>query len=399
MKTLKELCESILDSTKKKVSKVGKIVAAERKAFMQRLENISRGWIKYVDDQTYQDILDYTDEIPSEEKKGKRWEYFIPNENSNFKPVAVSYAHFVRRTPTCKEFCGTTESAIDKRLKKAIKNRSGVYDKLLLGGSGILLRYFMLIYEQVDEPTGSGWISESEYVYKEDYILYSINPTTRQWCYGCPANAIPNEMKIGNSRVVREWVKLSNSIVGATEKDGVLCAYLDDNVFTVASKYIKNADVEEYKKTKSDWIKIFRTRPGYGTPYGYVYMNRKTLQYITQEDIENSSLPDYSNTKLGMTITADEFDRRFKRTGVNKDAIFSSRKALMEEIYATGAPIYCNESYYVHESKYHRVIKVGNTFQCNGCKGWEDWRECHYYSEYVDKNGNKAWMMTGGRYD
>lgn len=99
------------------------------------------------------------------------------------------------------------------------------------------------------------------------------------------------------------------------------------------------------------------------------------------------------------TISATEFAQRFKRTGVRKSEIFSGRKALMEEIYATGAPIYCDQSYYAHCSEYYLVEKVEDHFECGIYKKFEDWRECHYYSEFIDADGNKAWLMTGGRYD
>lgn len=99
------------------------------------------------------------------------------------------------------------------------------------------------------------------------------------------------------------------------------------------------------------------------------------------------------------TISATEFAKRFKRTGVTRDAIFGSRKALMEEIYATGFPIYCDQSYYSHSSEFNLVVKVGDHFECDRYNKFEDWRDCHYYSECVDAEGNKAWLMTGGRYD
>ena len=90
---------------------------------------------------------------------------------------------------------------------------------------------------------------------------------------------------------------------------------------------------------------------------------------------------------------------KFKRTGVRRDAIFGSRKALMEEIYATGVPIYCDQSYYVHETKVDLVVKVGDHFECAGYKTFENWRDCHYYSECEAPDGRKIWLMTGGRYD
>ena len=99
------------------------------------------------------------------------------------------------------------------------------------------------------------------------------------------------------------------------------------------------------------------------------------------------------------TISAIEFSRRFKRTGVRRNAIFQERKALMEEIYATGHPIYCDQSYYAHSSSYDLVEKVGDHFECSCYKTFEEWRDCHYYSECIDEEGNKVWLMTGGRYD
>ena len=99
------------------------------------------------------------------------------------------------------------------------------------------------------------------------------------------------------------------------------------------------------------------------------------------------------------TIPAAEFYAKFKRTGNHRDAIFGDRKALMDELYATGVPIYCDQSYYAHSQTLYPVVKVGDHYECEVYKKFEDWRDCHYYSEYVDPNGNKIWLMTGGRYD
>jgi len=98
-------------------------------------------------------------------------------------------------------------------------------------------------------------------------------------------------------------------------------------------------------------------------------------------------------------LFADFLARFNKRTGVRKDAIFGGRKALMEEIYATGDPIYCDQSYYAHFDHLYPVRKEGEHFVCDGYTAFEDWRDCHCYTEYEDADGNKAWLMTGGRYD
>lgn len=97
-------------------------------------------------------------------------------------------------------------------------------------------------------------------------------------------------------------------------------------------------------------------------------------------------------------MSFDEFESKYKRAGVTKSAIFSERKPLMEELYASGAPIWCDQSYYARASKLDRVKKVEDHFECNVYKSFESWRDCHYYTEYQDKDGNKVWVMTGGRY-
>lgn len=94
-----------------------------------------------------------------------------------------------------------------------------------------------------------------------------------------------------------------------------------------------------------------------------------------------------------------EIAARFTRTGVRRTAIFSERKALMEELYATGIPIYCDQSYYVHCQNVDLVEKVGEHFKCEVYTTFENWRDCHYYSLCEDADGNKIWLMTGGRYD
>lgn len=98
-------------------------------------------------------------------------------------------------------------------------------------------------------------------------------------------------------------------------------------------------------------------------------------------------------------ISKQEFHAKYHRTDVHKDAIFGGRKTLMEEIYVTGAPIYCDQSYYAHYDTLDRVKRIGEHFECEMYKNFEEWRDCHYYTLYVDNDGNAAWLMHGGRYD
>ena len=103
--------------------------------------------------------------------------------------------------------------------------------------------------------------------------------------------------------------------------------------------------------------------------------------------------------ELTKKISSLEFHRLYKHAGEGRHAIFTGRKPLMEELYASGIPIYCDQSYYVHENKVDLVEKLGEHFKCDVYKTFEDWRDCHYYSLLEDANGNQIWLMTGGRYD
>ena len=102
---------------------------------------------------------------------------------------------------------------------------------------------------------------------------------------------------------------------------------------------------------------------------------------------------------MNQTMSIAEFNAKYKRTGVTRSAIFSERKPLMEELYATGVPIWCDQTYYAYATNLDLVKKVDDHFECAGYTEFEFWRDCHYYNEYQDENGNKAWVMTGGRYD
>lgn len=119
------------------------------------------------------------------------------------------------------------------------------------------------------------------------------------------------------------------------------------------------------------------------------------FEKMAKEKTEKTAM----NMETPLKISSLEFHRNFKHTGTHKHAIFTGRKPLMEEIYATGIPIYCDQSYYVQHQELDLVRKVGDHFECDDYKHFEEWRDCQYYSLWEDAQGNRIWLMTGGRYD
>lgn len=76
---------------------------------------------------------------------------------------------------------------------------------------------------------------------------------------------------------------------------------------------------------------------------------------------------------------------------------FNGRKELLEKHF-NEAPIYLNESYYVHDDVWPRVKRNGDDFKASYYTKLSDWRDCHYYTLY-EYEGNKFFVMSGGRYD
>lgn len=102
--------------------------------------------------------------------------------------------------------------------------------------------------------------------------------------------------------------------------------------------------------------------------------------------------------ELGDKISRDDFFKMFKSTGETREASFGDRKALMDELYDSGK-IFCDQSYYAHENTFYQVKKVNGDYVCSMYKHFDQWRDCHYYTKYVDSDKNVVWLMTGGRMD
>ena len=128
--------------------------------------------------------------------------------------------------------------------------------------------------------------------------------------------------------------------------------------------------------------------------------------------IKPADLPTISNPAPGMrtskpkskpfeftdTISKSDFLKAFKPTGEKRKAIFDDRKALMDELFDSGE-IYCDQSYYTQDSTLYRVKKLNGDYICSVYKHFDEWRDCHYYTKYVNDDGDVVWLMTGGKYD
>lgn len=81
--------------------------------------------------------------------------------------------------------------------------------------------------------------------------------------------------------------------------------------------------------------------------------------------------------------------------GSRRSAIFGEKKALLVKILQQGSPVYQDTFYYGHteESDHFKEVTVDDIDNISG------WRDRHYYTLYTDKQGNSAWILSGGRYD
>jgi hypothetical protein len=211
MKNLKYILqEGLLDNIDNTLSTGNAIVKKEVLARLKtKIENAQTVWYAKLDNDTYNEIIQFYEEIPSEQKKGSRWTVIVPNEESNFEPITVAphkgiYRKFNEKT--CKEVIGTTLSAWEKRLKKA----DSLYKKYKLNNGWLaepvysgfqLVLYFMLSslsgYKLLKSvPTGKDWYTicllADWKTKKYDYVSY--NPNTKEWAYGMNSN-IPSMFK------------------------------------------------------------------------------------------------------------------------------------------------------------------------------------------------------------
>lgn len=98
------------------------------------------------------------------------------------------------------------------------------------------------------------------------------------------------------------------------------------------------------------------------------------------------------------SMTRKEFRLKYPYLvkGEFKSAIFEKKENLLKEIVATGYPVYQDTFYYGSpgdDDTFHLITE-------KDIPKVKEWRDCHYYSLCSNAdNSEKAWIMTGGRYD
>lgn len=285
MKTLKLYCEGVLDSFDKKVDVLKDTLwTKERHDCVKKLKTlIGRTYCITTDESTYQEIIDKLVEIPSEDRKGKVWKLVVPNKESYFKPIMVSLAHGVWKLATNKDICGTTYSAMEKRIKKYLKEVKDYNDLLLCTIPSVTFAWIATNYDRVDS-IGSGWITAPLIDFSNvnrPIIMVSFSMDSKQWCYGCPSGRIPNEFKIGKDHVDDNWVHFSDAVFRLDYKQRHLCKL---DCFDKVKSCLSKGDIEQYKKSPNDWIKLELYTKYLNSISDIIYINKKDLTYVSQRD-------------------------------------------------------------------------------------------------------------------
>jgi hypothetical protein len=89
-----------------------------------KVENsLKGGFLAIIDNETYNELINTCEEVPSDDKKGSLWKHILPDivNGASFKPVMLSLKNCTYRTPTDKEaYSSSSASAFDKIIKKTV---------------------------------------------------------------------------------------------------------------------------------------------------------------------------------------------------------------------------------------------------------------------------------------
>lgn len=294
------LKESLLKSTDDKVGGIKrKLITPEKKAFARELKNIPGYYSKPIDDEKYNRLIDTFEEVPADDKKGKLWDIFVPDENGSFKPIAFSSAHFVYRIPPFKEIAGTTESALQKRIDKMTKaNRNPAI--ICDNEWNVSLAGVAALYDKVDRCSGSGWYVLACYSSRAESseLLYSINPSKKQWCYGCPDNTIPKQFLVDKTHVGKAWSSLCYALTQGYGKCVSMNHSISRDDFAQLRNYLKEVKTTG-SKNQDDWVKIRVWEGSWSNHLFDISVNKADLTFTFGD-----KFGDDSDTKLRKDLEA-----------------------------------------------------------------------------------------------
>lgn len=268
----------------------------------KKIESMQVGWLIKADNKTYEDIIQYYEEIPSDQKKGTKWTVMVPDKNSSFEPISIAPHKAIFRKfneNTCKEVLGTSASAWDKRLKNIDK----LYKKNNLSNGWLAdpnySNYQMLMYlifssisgyKQIKSvPSGDDWYTVGllNDWKNQSYDFFSFNPNKKEWAYGINSNVPNNFIKDpGAARSV------SFHLLKAVKNYNYVQSYDTEYI----KRVLTNTSIEDYNKNRSNFIKLKTGRFDWNGSGNYrddnnykintiYYINGQDFTYVTSSQI------------------------------------------------------------------------------------------------------------------
>jgi hypothetical protein len=157
------------------------------------------------------------------------------------------------------------------------------------------------LYDKVDTCSGSGWyiLILEAYSFKanEFDIVYSINPSKKQWCYGCPDNTIPKQFLVDKCHVVKAWSRLCHALTNGYGRN------LDEpNIkkeeFDQLKGYLKEVKPVN-TKNQEDWVKIRVWEFRWSNHLFDIWVDKTNLTYVMGD-----KLGDDKDTKIKKELHA-----------------------------------------------------------------------------------------------
>lgn len=377
MKTLKDiLYEGILDDMESTLEKGNKL--ADKALRKQLIDKVHAHWYSFIDQDTYDKIMDICNERPSVEKKGSQWVFVVPDikNGANFKPIMANVKKGLWRVPMDKEMYSTTTSAMHKRITKMINGykKYELSNAFTLSGSMYNEMFFMNEYTYVKSPNmGDDWYTYALYNYKtKTYRLLSFNPNTKEWSYG-GNNNIPPIAFSGNDSINITWDHISHA-VRHSFKETSEGAYQNGNVYQSYLNYflnLKKGDLSEYKKNPDNWIQITFDSGNYKGDR-FVYIHKTNFSVITESALANDVYNKVKNDltqKLAKSVTAEL--EKVQKNGYNTSISQEAYDFIMKNYKKISRDSIGNK-------KWVKVYVLGNNAKYSSfmiCVDTKEWRD------------------------